>query len=76
TLGIIAVDVYTDGGFVVDLGYPVNGDYTRAFTVEAGVFIGRGGFYFGVLQSGTSDRLPAITNGNFAPAIVAGLGLA
>lgn len=76
TLGIVSVDIYTDGGFEIDLGFPRGRDYTRAFSVEAGPFIGRGGIYFGVLQSGASSRAPQITNGRFAPVIEAGVGIA
>lgn len=76
TLGIIGVDVYTDGGFEIDLGFPRGGDYSRAFTVEAGPFLGRGGIYFGVLQSGGSSRIPLATNGGFGPVIEAGVGFA
>lgn len=76
TLGLISVDVYTDGGFEIDLGFPHGGDYSIAFTVEAGIFLGRGGLYFGVLESGGSSRVPTGTNGQFAPVIAAGVGFA
>lgn len=76
TLGIIVVEIYTNGNFMIDLGFPYNRVYSRSFTIQAGIFIGRGGFYFGVLNGDTSTRVPRITNGNFAPVIELGVGLA
>ncbi|MET3338612.1 hypothetical protein ABIF61_007136 [Bradyrhizobium japonicum] len=46
TLPTIAFEIYTDGGFTVDLGYPFNKDYGRAFGVQVFPFIGSGGLYF------------------------------
>lgn len=76
TLGIVVVEIYTNGNFKIDLGFPYNRDYSRSFTVQAGIFIGRGGFYFGVLNGDTSTSVPKITNGNFSPVIELGVGLA
>jgi hypothetical protein len=76
TLGVISVSVYTDGGFEIDLGFPHGGDFTNAYVVEAGPFLGRGGLYFGLLESGGSSRVPLATNGNFAPTVEAGVGFA
>ena len=76
TLGVITVDVFTNGNFLVDLGFPHNGDFTNSFGLEAGIFIGRGGLYFGLLDGSTSSRVPRITNGTFSPVIELGIGLA
>ena len=75
TLPIVTVDIYTNGNFYLDFGFPKGTDYSRSFTVQAGYFIGRGGFYFGVLDGATSDRVPVPTNGSFSPVIVFGVGL-
>jgi LysM repeat protein len=75
TLGIITVDIYTNGNFRVDLGFPHDGDWSVSFAVEAGIFNGRGGIYFGVLNGATSNRVPRITNGTFSPVIELGIGL-
>lgn len=53
TLGMIRMDVYTDGGFLFDLGFPEHVDYTRSFAAQAAIFIGKGGLYLG--------RVPAVT---------------
>lgn len=48
TLGMIGFEVYTDGGFLINLGFPEHVDYSRSYVAQAGIFIGRGGFYIGV----------------------------
>jgi hypothetical protein len=76
TLGILVVEVYTNGDFRVDLGFPHDGDFSRGFTVEVLPFLGRGGIYFGKLSAVTSSRVPAISNGTFSPVIELGVGIA
>lgn len=46
-LPAIRVEVHTDGGFLVDLGFPWKNDFTRSFQFELLIFLGSGGFYFG-----------------------------
>ncbi|MFJ3794102.1 hypothetical protein [Kitasatospora sp. NPDC090091] len=75
TLGVITVDIYTNGNFRVDLGFPTGRDFTDSFAIEAGVFNGRGGLYFGVLNGATSTRVPRITDGTFSPVLELGVGL-
>ncbi|WP_395787817.1 hypothetical protein [Aquimonas sp.] len=76
TLGIVVVEIYTNGNFKVDFGFPYDRNFDRSFSVQAYVFIGRGGFYLGVLNGTTSSRVPRITNGTFSPVIELGVGLA
>lgn len=76
TLGIAVIEVYTNGNFKVDLGFPYNRNFDRSFSVQAYIFIGRGGFYLGVLNGATSSRVPKITNGNFSPVLELGIGIA
>lgn len=76
TLGIVVIEIYTNGNFKIDLGFPYNRDYSRSFSLQASIFIGRGGFYFGILNGDTSTSVPRITNGNFSPVIELGVGLA
>lgn len=75
TLGIVTIDVFTNGNFKADLGFPHNRDFSVSFAVEAGIFNGRGGIYFGLLNGDTSTRVPRITNGTFSPVIELGVGL-
>lgn len=76
TLGIIVVEVYTNGNFKVDLGFPYNRNFDRAFSLSAGLLIGRGGIYFGLLNGETSSQVPKITNGYFSPVLELGIGMA
>ena len=81
TLPVLALEVYTNGDFQVDLGFPWNLMFARSFTIEGIVppgipMIGSGGFYFGKLSAETSDHLPVPTvPGRFQPVIVFGFGL-
>ncbi len=76
TLGNIAVDIYTNGNFKVDLGFPHNRDYSHSFGLTYGAFTGIGGLYFAKLTGATSSKVPAIDNGIFSPVLELGLGLA
>jgi LysM repeat protein len=75
TLPVITIDIYTNGNFRIDMGFPVGLDFSKSFCVQAGPFIGYGGFYFAVLNGATSTRVPRITNGTFSPVIEAGIAL-
>lgn len=76
TLGLVVVEIYTNGNFLIDLGFPYDRNYERSFSVQVFPFIGRGGVYFGVLDGNTSRRVPRIGNGSFAPVLELGIGLA
>ncbi len=76
TLGVIVVEIFTNGNFSVDLGFPWKRDFSRSFTLQYLPFIGRGGIYFALLDGTTSTRVPKITNGEFSPVIELGIGLA
>jgi len=79
-LPVFAIDVYTNGDFQVDIGFPWNNDFSRSLTIEAiippGIPVtGSAGFYFGKLSSATTDKVPAATNGTFNPVLVFGFGM-
>src|ERR1700754_310142 len=75
TIPTVTIDIYTNGNFRIDMGFPVGLDFSKSFCVQAGPFIGYGGFYFAVLNGTTSERVPKITNGTFSPVIEAGLAV-
>ena len=79
TLPVFAIELYTNGDFKVDVGFPWNLNFSRSFTIQAQIsfvpVIGSGGIYFGKLSGATTSRVPAVTDGNFNPVIVFGLGL-
>src|SRR5262249_47288515 len=75
TLPNISLDVYTNGNFYIDVGFPPSlTDFRRCGSVQVFPFVGYAGFYFGVLDGQTSSSVPTIDNGVFSPVI--GLGLA
>lgn len=59
TLGAIRFEVYTNGGFLVDLGFPDHVDYSRSFVVQGGPFIGKGGFYIGLTPREALPKIPS-----------------
>lgn len=75
TLGRFYMEIYTNGNFYLDLGFPHQQDFGESFVVEAGYYTGRGGFYFGILSQETCEKVPKIVNGRFAPVIAIGVGL-
>jgi len=79
TLPTFGVEIYTNGDFKFDIGFPWNEDFSRSFSVEAIIppgipVLGSGGFYFGKLPAVAVDQLPKATNGFFNPNIVFGFG--
>lgn len=76
TLPDIAIDIFTNGDFKVDIGFPVGLDFSGSFAVQVFPFIGSGGFYFGKLSSVTAGALvPPTKYGTFQPVLVFGVGL-
>jgi LysM repeat protein len=75
TLPIVVLDIYTNGNFRVDFGFPKGLDFSNSFSIQVFPFVGYGGFYFALLNGSTSTRVPKITNGNFSPVIEFGIAL-
>ncbi|HEV2757118.1 MAG TPA: peptidoglycan-binding protein [Actinomycetota bacterium] len=79
TLPQIGVQVYTNGDFLIDIGFPYKMDFSRSFSFSAIVYgvpvLGSGGFYFGKLSSATATQVPVTQKGTFDPVIVFGVGL-
>lgn len=75
TLPVVVLDIYTNGNFRIDLGFPNGLDFSNSFALQIFPFAGYGGFYFALLNGQTSSRVPQIDNGNFSPVIEFGIGL-
>jgi hypothetical protein len=76
TLPSVVIDIYTDGGFYLDFGFPYNNDWSVCFGLQVFPFVGAGGFYIGRLTAADGagpDLVPAITNGTFGPVVELGL---
>jgi hypothetical protein len=75
----IGIQIYTNGDFRIDLGFPVNLDFSKSFSLSAIVFgipvLGSGGLYFGKLSNATATQVPVTSLGTFNPVVVFGLGL-
>lgn len=82
TLPVFGIEVYTNGDFVVDLGFPKNADFSRSFTLQMIIYVpvpipimGSAGLYFGKKSSATSSEVPVVDNGTFNPVLVFGIGI-
>jgi len=75
----IGIQVYTNGDFLIDIGFPYNLDFRLSFSLYAIVYgvpvMGSGGLYFGKLSSATAMQVPKTNAGTFDPVIVFGIGL-
>ncbi|HEY2136914.1 MAG TPA: hypothetical protein VGH49_13575, partial [Xanthobacteraceae bacterium] len=56
----LAVKVFTNGDFEIDIGYPHNGDFSHSCIITAAEYYGAGGLLFGKLSGATDDQLPTI----------------
>lgn len=59
TLPNVGIEIFTNGDWRVDLGFPAGLDFRRSFKVQAFPFIGAGGFYLGRLSGATTTMVPA-----------------
>lgn len=77
TLPTIVVDVFTNGDFKLDLGFPWDFNFARSFSIEFLPFIGAGGLYFNKLSAATATSTPALKpgGGEFTPVYEFGVGL-
>ena len=81
TIPTIKVDIFTNGDFRLDVGFPDGLDFSSSFSVQAQAgpipVIGLGGFFFANLSSATSSTVPQIPPevGTFEPVLEAGFGL-
>ncbi len=57
SLPAFGLQVYTNGDYLIDVGYPWNNDYSRSLTAWVFPFVGSGGLYFARLSSRTAGRL-------------------
>jgi LysM repeat protein len=75
TLPSVAVAIYTNGDFEIDVGFPWGGDFSRSIAVEVLIFLGLGGFYFNKLSAATATSVPKVLDGTFNPVLEFGIGL-
>lgn len=75
TLGVMSLEIYTNGNFLLDLGFPHSRNFEKSFQIQAGIYTGHGGFYLGVLESETTSLVPRVTSGTFTSVVALGVGL-
>ena len=73
-LPVVGIEIYTNGNFKVDFGFPYNLDFSVSFGLQIFPFTGAGGFYFALLSGETSTKVPQTTKGTFNPVIELGIG--
>ena len=74
-LGSIALWIYTNGNFKIDMGFPQEKDFSNSFGLTYLLFTGKGGFYFGLLNGDTSKAVPKVTKGHFETVLELGIGI-
>jgi hypothetical protein len=74
TLPVFRLEIHTDGGFLADFGFPWNNDFSRSCQVEVAIFLGSGGFYFGITSAAATDLLNFEGGYGFSPPDVSELG--
>ncbi|GEM_PF-4740284 len=76
TLPVLSLNIYTNGNFKIDVGYPVSmTNFSNCLTIQAFPFTGSGGFYFADLDEATAKGLPVTTKGTFHPVIEFGFAM-
>ncbi|MDD3414982.1 MAG: hypothetical protein PHY47_13400 [Lachnospiraceae bacterium] len=73
--GEIMLEIYTNGSFYFDLGFPHNQDFSGSWGLAVGIYAGKGGVYFGIFKGDAVQSVPEITNGVFSPVVKIGIGL-
>lgn len=59
TIPVIGVEVFTDGNWGIDIGYPRDKDFSRAFHLNIVPFVGAGGFYYRRVSGPAARLIPA-----------------
>ncbi|MCA1774212.1 MAG: hypothetical protein LC676_00950 [Loktanella sp.] len=79
----LGIKIYTNGDFVIDVGFPYDMDFMRSFSISTIIFVGpipipltgAAGFYFGKLGSAAATQVPATNLGTFEPVVIFGFGM-
>lgn len=66
-LPVFRIEIHTDGGFLFDFGFPWNNDFSRSCQVEIAIFLGSGGFYYGITSAAAADLLQFTGGYGYSP---------
>ncbi|TBX38569.1 hypothetical protein [Bacillus thuringiensis] len=69
------IELYSNGDYKVDVGFPTNLDFSRSLIVEVLPYKGAGGFYIARLSPGASKLEPETSKGSFSPITEFGIGM-
>lgn len=73
----LGIDIFTNGSFKIDIGFPRGFDYSRSGALQIIPFIGKGGVYYAMLKNLSYANWPSVPNSSSIYAGVAvkfGLG--
>ena len=79
TLPALGLEIYTNGDFRVDVGFPKDLDFSASTSIQVLPFVGFGGFYFAKMSSGSNTAIEEILryeDDRFDPVLEMGIGLA
>lgn len=75
TVGVVSVDIFSNGDFRANLGFPAGGDFSRSFAIDLPTLSGRGGLYVAKLSGPIAATALRPIKGRFDPVLQVGLGL-
>lgn len=75
TMPEIYLEIFSNGDFKIDVGFPYNLDFSRSLKVEAYPYLGAGGFYLGKYSPDTASHTRVPQGENFKSINEFGLGL-
>lgn len=75
SVGSMGADIYSNGDFSLDLGYPYNQNFQRAFSFRYGVFSGSAGVYLKKGAITLTNKLPLREKGYFTNVLQMGIGM-
>ena len=75
SVGSMGADIYSNGDFSLDIGYPYNQNFQRSFSFRYGVFGGSAGIYLKKSTTSLTNNLPARKDGYFTNVLQMGIGM-
>lgn len=76
TIPVVGLEIYTNGDYLIDVGYPWELDFSRSFAVQVLPFLGNGGFYWGQLSGVAVRQVPRPVNRRYEYDPVLRMGIA
>ncbi len=74
-VGNIEAQIYSNGDFYLDFGYPYEKDFSRSFAFQYGIFNGSGGVYLKKISAAQAGSLPDLPQRYFTNVLSMGIGM-